>query len=78
LVEEGKTGLTVPAGNVHALAVALAALLEDPPRCREMGAQARRLAEERHAWPTIAERTAELYEQVWRGRTPDDPRPESG
>ncbi len=73
LLEEGKTGLTVPAGDVQALASALAALLQDLPRCREMGTQARRLAEERHAWPAIAGRTAELYEQVWRARTPKDP-----
>ena len=78
LVEEGKTGLTVPAGDVQALASAIVALLEDPARCREMGAQARRLAEERHAWPAIAGRTADLYDQVWRGRTPEDPLPGSG
>jgi glycosyltransferase involved in cell wall biosynthesis len=78
LVEEGKTGLTVRAGDVPALAGALAALLEDLPRCRKMGEQARRLAEARHAWPVIAGRTAEVYEQVWRERTPKDPLPGSG
>lgn len=78
LVEEGKTGLVVPAGDARALAGALAALLKDPSRCREMGARARRLAEERHAWPAIAARTAELYEQVWRERAPEDPLTGSG
>jgi glycosyltransferase involved in cell wall biosynthesis len=78
MVEEGKTGLIVPAGDVQALASALVALLEDPSRCREMGAQARRLAEARHSWPAIARQTAEVYEQVWRERTPEDPLPGGG
>ena len=39
---------------------------------------AQRLAEERHAWPAIAERTAELYEPVRRERTTEDPLPGGG
>jgi len=36
-VDDGRTGLLVPVGNVSALAGALAALLDDPERSREVG-----------------------------------------
>lgn len=40
VVESGRTGLVVPPGDPHALAGALAALLEDPSRRAAMGAAA--------------------------------------
>jgi len=63
-VEEGETGFVVPPGDAPALAEALAILLADRARAREMGQRARRLAEERHAWPAIARQTLALYEQI--------------
>ncbi len=64
LVEDGVTGLVVPPRDITALADGLATLLSDPARCREMGARAHRLAEERHAWSTIGHQTLSLYENI--------------
>jgi glycosyltransferase involved in cell wall biosynthesis len=52
-LEDGRSGLCVPAGDVRALAAALSQLLADPARQREMGAAGRiavgeRFTEERH------------------------------
>ncbi|WP_430791680.1 glycosyltransferase family 4 protein [Actinoplanes sp. G11-F43] len=46
-VTHGETGLLVPAGDGQALAAAVAELLADPDRAREMGAAARRDVERR-------------------------------
>ncbi len=59
-----ETGLTVPPGDVPALADAVVALLEDEPRRRDAGAAARAVAEERYAWDAIAPRLARIYELV--------------
>jgi phosphatidyl-myo-inositol alpha-mannosyltransferase len=56
------TGLLVPAGDHDALAGALVELLEDEPRRRALGANARGVAEERYAWPVITRRLIEIYE----------------
>lgn len=65
LVEEGETGFVVPPNDAPALAEALTALLADRGRARAMGLRARRLAEERHAWPLIARQTLAIYQQTW-------------
>jgi len=48
LVEDGRTGMLVPAGDSLALAGALTALLTDPGRARRMGAAARDRVRTRH------------------------------
>jgi phosphatidyl-myo-inositol alpha-mannosyltransferase len=58
-----------PAGDDTALAEAVAALLADEPRRRELGAAGRRIAEERYSWDAIAERLVEIYNGVT-GRVP--------
>jgi phosphatidylinositol alpha-mannosyltransferase len=58
------TGLLVPPGESGALGDALVALLLDEPRRAELGAAARRLAEERYAWPDVARRLLSVYERV--------------
>jgi glycosyltransferase involved in cell wall biosynthesis len=63
------TGLLVPPGDSAALADALVALLGDEPRRQQLGAAARRLVEERYAWPDIARRLLDVYERV-AGRVP--------
>lgn len=49
LVEDGRTGILVPAEDPKALATAIAALLRDPDRRQEMGAAGRRVIEQRFA-----------------------------
>jgi phosphatidylinositol alpha-mannosyltransferase len=63
------TGLLVPPGEPDALADALVALLSDEPRREQLGAAARRLVQERYAWPDVARRLLAVYERV-AGRVP--------
>jgi phosphatidylinositol alpha-mannosyltransferase len=63
-VMTSETGLLVPPGDVAALAQGLIALLENEPRRRQLGAAARRLAEERYSWTQIARRLAGIYDLV--------------
>ncbi len=64
-----ESGVAVPPDDPGALADALAALLEDEPRRRSLGAAARELAADRYSWDGIARRLAAIYEQVT-GRVP--------
>jgi glycosyltransferase involved in cell wall biosynthesis len=41
VVEQGRTGCLVPAGNAEALAAAVCSLLAEPDRSRQMGEAAR-------------------------------------
>jgi phosphatidylinositol alpha-mannosyltransferase len=56
-----ETSLAFPPGDETALADAVETLLSDEPRRQQMGAAARRLAEERYAWSAIAERLVGVY-----------------
>jgi phosphatidylinositol alpha-mannosyltransferase len=58
------TGLLVPPGESGPLTDALVALLSDEPRRAQLGAAARRLAEERYAWPDVARRLVAVYDRV--------------
>ena len=57
-------GVTFPAGDVPALAAAVAALLADEPRRRSLGESARVLAVERYSWADVARRLAAIYDRV--------------
>jgi starch synthase len=59
LIEDGKEGLIVPAGDVEALQTAMAFLLNDPERARAMGHAAHEKAKE-YTW----ERYGEKYEAM--------------
>lgn len=48
LVDHGRAGMTVPAGDITALRTELEALLDDAPRRRLLGEAARRRVEERY------------------------------
>jgi phosphatidylinositol alpha-mannosyltransferase len=54
----------VQPGDPSALADAVVELLGDEERRVAMGRSARALAEERYAWPDVARRLEEIYEQV--------------
>ncbi len=63
------TGISVPPGDVDALAHGLIELLEDEPRRVELGRAARRVAEENYAWDDIARRLLDVYEAALGART---------
>lgn len=63
-VEHGRTGLLVPAGDARALAEALAALVDDPVRARDMGAAAAEQVRRRFTSTAMAERLAGLVREA--------------
>jgi glycosyltransferase involved in cell wall biosynthesis len=64
-VLDGETGWVCSAPNVDALRRSLAAsVAAGREECLRRGEQGRALAEERFAWPVIARRTGELYEEA--------------
>jgi len=64
----GDCGVLVEPGNPSDLADALAALLDDEPRRRRLGAAGRRRVEERYTWRATAAATAEVYAETLAGR----------
>lgn len=61
LVDDGATGLVVPAADPPALAAAVAAVLDDPARAALLAGAARRAAVERFGWAAVAAQTAGVY-----------------
>jgi glycosyltransferase involved in cell wall biosynthesis len=61
VVADGETGHIVSAGDAASLADAMASLLADPARCREMGAACRTRVLAKFTWPRTAAATADLY-----------------
>ncbi len=64
VVETGGGGITVPPDDPEALAKAIADLLAHPEERHRLGGRARPRVESAYAWPRVAERTAEVYQQV--------------
>jgi starch synthase len=65
LIEHGKEGLIVPAGDVKALQTAMESLLNDPERARAMGRAAHEKAKE-YTWERYGERWEALVREVCR------------
>ncbi|HEX7181114.1 MAG TPA: glycosyltransferase family 4 protein, partial [Thermoanaerobaculia bacterium] len=80
VVEDGRTGLLVPARDARALAAAVRALLADPARASALGREARRRAEEAFGRDLAAERYAEVYREAASGAplSPHPPAPSPG
>jgi glycosyltransferase involved in cell wall biosynthesis len=55
-VVDGETGLTVPPGDPHALALALERVLSDPKLAERLGNEGRRRLLESSSWEVVAER----------------------
>jgi glycosyltransferase involved in cell wall biosynthesis len=60
-IVDGVTGFVVPPGDDAALHDAIASLLADPARLREMGNSARELSETRMSWARVAEDQERLF-----------------
>jgi len=67
LIEPGRTGVLVPAGNAKALAAAMDQLLSDPAHTAAMGQAARETARNRFDAAAQVKRIAGIYEAVRRG-----------
>jgi phosphatidylinositol alpha-mannosyltransferase len=63
VVGDGEDGVLVPRGDATRLAETLRALALDPGRTARMGAAAR-LSAERYAWPRVAEKVVESYQDA--------------
>lgn len=67
-VEDGVTGFLVPAAEPEALAEKLRLLLQDSELRRQLGQNARQRAET-YTWTAVADRIADLYEELWDHQT---------
>ena len=63
VVSDGVDGVLVPPADPQRLAEELQRAHHEPERLREMGVAARRSAQ-RYAWPHVADRVTEVYEQA--------------
>ncbi len=70
LVEDGRTGLLTPPGDVPALASAVERLLADPARRERIGRQAREHIVANHSWRRYIERLEAVLEAVADRRSP--------
>ena len=63
-VEDGRSGILVPPGDVERLADALLALLRDPDLCHRIGAYNRQLCLELYSWDVVVGRIESIYRNV--------------
>ena len=61
LIENGRTGVLVPPGDVDALRAAIESLLADPLRRRRLGAAARERIESFYGWERVTDATLQAY-----------------
>jgi glycosyltransferase involved in cell wall biosynthesis len=64
IVEDGRSGLLVPRGDVEALADALSELLADPGRRAALGREARARVLQSFSWDRVVERLREVYAEA--------------
>jgi len=67
VVEHGRTGLLVKPGDHRELANAIIELLQDKGLRRSMGAEARRVVEERYSWDVVLDAITGTYEELAEG-----------
>lgn len=73
-VLDRETGFLVPPQDPHALADSLYRIITNKELRHKMGRTARRRVEEQFTWPTVARRTATLYEELLNRRETTDSR----
>jgi glycosyltransferase involved in cell wall biosynthesis len=64
LLENERTGLIVPNGDVNAFAAAIVRLAADPALCNSLGSAARDYVERNYSWDQAAERLERVYARV--------------
>jgi glycosyltransferase involved in cell wall biosynthesis len=69
IVVDGETGLTVPPGDVAALALAIACLLRDPARAAQMASNGAKWVREQFTLDRQIRETEELYGELWHVKT---------
>lgn len=74
VVREGVDGLLVPPADAQQLARALAEVLTDPVRARELGAAGREAAEQRWSWAHQEQRMLQVLTDAARGTGEGSPR----
>jgi glycosyltransferase involved in cell wall biosynthesis len=62
--EDGSAGVIVPAADPFSLSRAIGELLDQPERCRSMGAAGRSRVEQHFTWRMTAERTVAVYREL--------------
>jgi len=65
IIENGKTGLLVPPGNIEDLASAIIKLYDDPKLVSEIGKRARVLVLSRYSWRKLAENLQRMFKDVY-------------
>ena len=73
LVDHGRTGMMVPAGDDRALADAALRLLDEPALAASVAASARAEARDRYGWAAVRDRWAGLYRALARGEAVESP-----
>lgn len=68
VITDGQTGLLVPPGDVHALAVAMASLIQDPFTAEEMGRKARVRFQERFTLSAMIRSYEAVYDETLAAR----------
>lgn len=64
IVDDGENGLLVPAGDINAMAGAVAGLLKDQNRCLHLASRLNEKVRERFTLEEMAEKTRAVYEEV--------------
>ena len=60
-VEDGRTGILVPAGDAPALSRAMERMVREPETAARMGMEVRQVVQGRPTWKWIGERLIEVY-----------------
>ena len=68
VIEDGQTGLLVPAGDVSALAEAISWLLDHPVEASQIGARGREMMLKRWTWDKVYDRVRGVYDRVLANR----------
>ena len=65
IIQDGQTGIIVPAEDAGALSEAMRAVLTHPGLARQFGCVGRERVEQQYTWAHVGERLAPVINQVW-------------